>query len=508
MEQFFGRTMWTGLLGIFGFYVMGAVGFSTELSGILLALTTLFMAGISWKHLDHGISLAFLELFSNPHGILVSHEVFGVNVSLRMAIFAGVMLGWVGALLTKNARLNFKHPAWNIFVPLLGAVIIGWCVGLVRRSTGEVFSDGNAYLYLAYLLPILSIQWTGTAKSALLQVLTAGALWNAGLSFVLLFMFTHLQGDILSLTYTFFRDLRVAEITLLDSGAYRIFIQSQLFTIIFGFFLAAMVWVKKDLWKVLILGGLVYATVALGLSRSFWVGLVPTILFALVILYVQHKPTIKTGVKYIAAHSASMVIGMAMILTVALLPMPGLTISGGDLLDSFTERTSEEEDVAISSRWNLLGPMGEAIQEQPLLGHGFGKAITYITDDPRAREINPSGEWTVVAMEWGWLELWIKMGALGVIGFLYAGYMLIKHLWAYQKTEYAWLGLALSSMIMFIFATHMFSPYLNHPIGLGILLFVLPFLPKKKQAESVSTVSQSVVTSPKATAAVMTSTSS
>jgi O-antigen ligase len=152
--------------------------------------------------------------------------------------------------------------------------------------------------------------------------------------------------------------------------------------------------------------------------------------------------------------------------------------------------------------------MMEAIKDQPVLGHGFGKAITYITDDPRAREINPSGEWTVVAMEWGWLELWIKMGIMGVVGFLYLAYGFIRRLWAYQSTAHAWMGTALTAMILFIYATHVFSPYLNHPIGLGILLFVVPFLPNKKQAEAISTVSVKNVNAPMRSSAVAASESS
>jgi len=86
-----------------------------------------------------------------------------------------------------------------------------------------------------------------------------------------------------------------------------------------------------------------------------------------------------------------------------------------------------------------------------------------------------------VAMEWGWLELWLKMGVLGPLAFIFIAYELIRRLWSYKSTDLAWLGYALISIVVFLYATHVFSPYLNHPIGLGLLLFVIPFLPAKKQ---------------------------
>jgi hypothetical protein len=504
MKQFFGKTTWMALGIIASLYILAGIGFGTNLSPVILSIIGFASAALAFKKLDWAIGLMFLELFSNPHGILLSTNVSGISISLRMSIFAGIMAGWFVGFLLKRHELTLKNKEIDLFIPLMLAVAIGWVVGLLSRSPSEVFSDGNAYLYLAYLLPLLSVKWDDIKRMQLLQVLTASAVWIAGLSLSLVFVFTHLSGDILSLAYTFFRDLRVAEITLLDGGAYRIFIQSQAFVIIFGFFLAAMT-MKQKAWKYLLAGGLIYSTILLGLSRSFWVGLVPTVLVATVLLWRTHRPNVKQVGTYVGLHMGALIVGVLMILTAALVPVPGFLTSGGGLFNSFLNRTTESNDVAVSSRWNLLDPMAEAIKEQPLIGHGFGKEVTFITDDPRAREINPTGEWTVVAMEWGWLEIWIKMGALGVMGFLYLGYGLIRRLWEYQSTQYVWMGTALTAMVVFIFATHIFSPYLNHPIGLGILLFTLPFLPKKKQVEAINAVSEKKMERPMAASAVVAS---
>jgi hypothetical protein len=80
-------------------------------------------------------------------------------------------------------------------------------------------------------------------------------------------------------------------------------------------------------------------------------------------------------------------------------------------------------------------------------------------------------------MEWGWLELWIKMGIFGPIGFvaLFA-YITIASTRMF-KTEKAWIGVWVVGSSMFVYLTHFFSPYLNHPIGIGLILVFLIFLP-------------------------------
>jgi hypothetical protein len=504
MDQFFGRTTWRSL-GILGALLgLAVLGFVTELDLILLAIVGIITLVETSRKLEWGIYIAFLELFSNPHGIMLQAEVAGQNLSLRMAIFGAVMLGWGIHAFTHRRELHIDWKKLSWFVPLLLAIVIGWGVGISTRSFGEVFSDGNAYLYLLYLLPMLSVQWSQKTKRHLLQVLTAAGIWVSLISFALLFAFTHLHTGILSVLYSFFRDLRIAEITALDEGVYRIFIQSQLFVILGGMFLAALPKHENKKQNIL-LAAFVYAIVLMGMSRSFWVGIIPAVAVIGVFLLKTRKPSLKQVGEYLGWNVLAAVAGAVLLIGLTVIPVPGLQDIGGDIVGSFKERTTESNDAGISSRWNLLTPIVEGIKDQPILGHGFGKSVTYITDDPRAREINPDGTWTVVAMEWGWLELWLKMGIMGVLGFLYLGYQLAKEFWMQVSADDGWISITFIAAGVFLFATHTFSPYLNHPMGLGLLLFMLPFIHNKKQAEQVSTVSKSAKNVPLKTVAVVTS---
>ncbi|MBI4438058.1 O-antigen ligase family protein [Candidatus Uhrbacteria bacterium] len=485
MNQFFGRTFWTALGVSALLYALALVAYGSSLSVALLLTLALGTAILSYVRLERGLFLVFIELFSNPHGALITSELDGFSVSLRMALFAGVMVGWFIGWTTKRHRLNLTDGRARPFVLLGLAVTLGFVVGLIQREAVTVFRDGNAYLYLLYLLPILSVSWNARLRGELLQLLASGALWVSGLSLALLYVFTHFSPDVLLPTYAFFRDSRVAEITNLG-GVYRVFIQSQVFTIIFGLVLLSFSVFARNRRGLVLLSSLPIATALLALSRSFWIGIAVSLACMTVLLWQQLRPKVRHLLHVAGSSLSAVLLSIVLIALVVLFPLPAQDLTGYDLALALKERTANEDDVAVRSRWQLLAPMVESVLHSPLTGQGFGASVTFITDDPRVREIRPDGTWTTSSMEWGWLELWLKMGILGPAAFLYAAYELLKRLRGYQWTDQAWLFTALMSSLVFVFVTHFFSPYLNHPIGLGFLLFLVPFLPAKKPAEAVA----------------------
>ena len=111
-----------------------------------------------------------------------------------------------------------------------------------------------------------------------------------------------------------------------------------------------------------------------------------------------------------------------------------------------------------------------AVQSYPILGSGFGTTVTYISNDPRVREVSRTGEYTTYAFEWGWLDIWLKMGVIGLIGLLgllgYLGRIF------YRKAASNPLALAGLAVLVALAAINVFTPYLNHPLGLGMLILL------------------------------------
>jgi O-antigen ligase len=136
-------------------------------------------------------------------------------------------------------------------------------------------------------------------------------------------------------------------------------------------------------------------------------------------------------------------------------------------------RADLSEDAA-QSRWQLLPKLWEKIQERPWRGHGFGATVMYTTKDPRIVQ-KTGGSFTTYIFEWGWLDSWIKFGVLGIpvlLGWLlWLGWRASRIFG--DQSQIQW-GIYLSLLVFVV--VHAFTPYLNHPLGIGFLLFIEGFL--------------------------------
>ncbi|MBI4714073.1 O-antigen ligase family protein [Candidatus Uhrbacteria bacterium] len=483
IDQFFGKTFSIALASTFFLFLLSIIAYFFGGSLFFLTAVIVILTFLTARNPTTGLMGVFLELFSSPHGQLISTEMFSFNFSLRMAVFVGFFIGYVIYLLRKKLFPNFSKNSFFPLIALFLAVAFGFLNGFLLNTTIKSFQDGNAYLFLLYAIPILSIDWTSNDKRKILQVFSAGAIWNIVLSFLILYFFTHTSESLIKMSYVFLRDIRLAEITNLGGSLYRVFIQTQFFVFAFGAFILALLVklkTKHDILSATLLLGVIISTIIISLSRSFWIGIITALIVFIFLIFKFFRKTVKWKI-----FSFSLIIStffsVLFIFAVVLFPFPTQKVGGSELTDFFSKRITSADDVAISSRWKLLQPMTQAISKHPIFGNGFGKEVGFETDDPRAREIRPDGKWSTYAMEWGWLELWLKMGLLGPIGFLIVFVYLNKCLITLLKSEQSWLAIGLITSLIFLFTAHAFSSYLNHPIGLGFILFTFIFIPKNEK---------------------------
>ena len=466
-----------------------AIVFKTPLAPILLVALMFVVFVVTWQRLEYGLVAAFAELFSNSHGHLLHAEIGDVKFSLRMGIFVAVMLAYAIRSFAKRSSLPSLHDGrLSPFLGVLLAAVYGVAIGLPAHATGDVFADGNAYIFILYILPILAVSWNGASRQLLLQTLAAGATWAAALTVGLLFVFTHLSQDMLAATYTFIRDTRTGELTRFPNGLFRIFLQAQ--------FSVVVVWLLVAVYRLFArteihrgegaLQALALAALLMGLSRSFWVGVGAALFFVIAIAFGKKLVRATHMVKHGLLQGVWLIGAVAFLFLVILFPFPKSTVSWDSLGTLLSSRATDLDDVAVSSRWNLLPPLLEEIKEQPLFGKGFGEEVRFITDDPRARAISPDGTWSTYALEWGWLEIWLKMGIFGIAAFVWVFVASCRGLLAHLKDREPWIGVASIAALIMLFVAHFFSPYLNHPLGLGLLLFFVPFWKLKTPAERVA----------------------
>jgi hypothetical protein len=460
-------------------------------ASVSLVLLTIFALALGWltyTNLTLALMVVLLEIMIGGHGHLFSASFFGVPLSLRMVLFLVFMSVWVmswvrGVSSPIWSTLRTKTPFLTLFLPIL----LGGFFGFLQNGHGAWFDDVNSYATLLYIFPMASIAWTNEKKSLLLHTLAIGAIWVAFTTLALLFLFTHLQPSGIWVLYAFVRDARLFEVTLLSGpswlvaffgGApwyFRVFSQGQFFVCIF-FILWCIARVRGvvSLRKGFFVDVSCLAIIIASLSRSFWLGLVAagTVLLGFVLWGILQKEWGSKAVLKILGYYLMVVPCVAILLwAVIVFPLP----QKPDLLHSsfYKGQNDNTRDLAVSSRWNLLGPLSQSIAEHPVSGSGFGKQITYISDDPRLRAINPSGEYTTYRFEWGFHDIWLKMGLPGILA------MIAVLIWFFQRAFFAmlnrhaasWLAIGVSSAVVFLFVTHIFSPFINHPMGLAFLLF-------------------------------------
>lgn len=479
IQEFLGKPFRSAILGFVGLFVLSMIGYFSHSSLLILGLLGLATLVATFRKLEYGLAIAFLELLSNAHGYILYDSIGSVRISARMTIFLGIFLGWGLAILCRRTTLRLRDARYTPFLLLVLAIGVGGVIGLTRRSIMEVFQDGNAYLYLAYLIPIINVQWDSLKQRVVLQMLAAATVFTTAISLFILYAFTHLSQSFLRVLYVYLRDIRFAEMTHIGMGMYRIFEQTQVFAAVFGFILLERAFRKqnkKNRWILIGLLSCVFVAILIGMSRSFLFGFMAAMLVLLTWLIIGLKTSFRNWLLGIGSIFMSIMIAIVIIYGTVIFPFPHTRAAGEYLSGVFGERAIGT-DVAVSSRWNLLHPMLDLVKTNPILGNGFGQAVTFITDDPRIRAIHPDGSWTTTSMEWGWLELWLKMGILAPLGFLVVFIYVAYASSSLLRSDKAWVGIWVLEFMTFLYFTHLFSPYLNHPIGLGLILLSVLFVP-------------------------------
>ncbi|TAN58109.1 O-antigen ligase domain-containing protein [Patescibacteria group bacterium] len=446
---------------------------------------------VSFWRLEYGLLIALIELFIGSKGYLFSFDINGTVVSVRIAIFLIVITVWLTKKIFSKKVQGSKFwisnlSIWYIF--LFAALAVGLIQAIILRNNyGNIFFDFNAFLFFAYLFPLAEIlrekiNWERLGKAAI-----ASVSWVAIKTFLIFYVFAHGMWPYTPMVYKWIRDTGVGEITKMDQAFYRIFFQGQIYELLALIIILGIIGhlinkglgirdkglANKRYW---LLGAGLTAVVILSFSRSFWVGGAAGI-FALVFLLIFVLKAKWRAIGIFSLYSIS-IFAIGFILIFALMNIPPRKGKPASLSSLVSERATTQEAAGLS-RMELLKPLWTGILKHPIIGSGFGASITYNSKDPRILQNNPSGEYTTFAFEWGYLDLWYKMGILGPLAYLgligsasFALWRVIK-----EKSEMVLAGINVQAMSLGVFAAlialaavHFFTPYLNHPLGIGFVI--------------------------------------
>jgi len=466
--------------------ILSAVGLSfPAVNQIIFGLLVLASLILTFYSLEYGLLVILAELFIGSLGHLFYLNIGGGQLTIRIALWLVLMFVFAWRFLTQIIKQKVRSAYWlslksfpgkKFFGVLFLFILIGLINGLIRgQAPALIFADFNAWLYFLLLLPLIVVYGDlNEDKAARLQtVFLAAVIWLGLKTLFLLFIFTHNSSwapDI----YYWLRKTLVGEMTPTTGGWPRIFIQGQIFSAI-AFFLVFWsglarfkfkeFFCRKNLWP-LFAAALFLSSVLISFSRSFWVGLLVALFFSLILVWRLYS--FKKAITAAGWLAGVAVLGFLLIyLTV---DFPYWRTNSGNLSSVFLERVKSDNEPALASRWSLLPILMKEIKKEPFFGQGYGATVTYFSRDPRILQNSPTGEYKTYAFEWGYLDIWLKLGIFGLLAYLFLLFKLLATglKAGFKHNNYIYFGL--SAGLVFIAVTHTFTPYLNHPLGIGFLV--------------------------------------
>lgn len=449
------------LLSFLGHYdpVVGQVLF-------IAAVTAFFV--VSLKNLELAVLIALAEIFVGSKGYLFSFVYDNIVFSFRLAAFTVLFLVSLWQIKNLERQAILKLVEWAKPILIMGLVVfLSFIRGLISGyGFWQVFFDANAYFFLGLLLPLFIVTQKNEFSERVVNLLFYCAVYLSGKTLLLLYFFTHRFGFFIPDLYQWVRDSGVGEITWTTTEARRIFIQSQIYVLVAW-------WVETTrresnysvlkMIKTTLVLSLFMSALLISFSRSFWLGLLLSM--GIVGLWRLYYREFRELAILIVMSITSFILGIIIIIGVMKIPLPLPSTSGG--LD-LSERLQIEE--AASSRWNLLTPLWSAVQRNIFWGAGFGSSVVYTSNDPRVRSTHSDGQYRTTAFEWGYLDIWLKIGFLGLAVY---GWIIWKIFSAARQTSNlhsSVMGLLIG--LIAVMAVHIASPYLNHPLGLGLVLLL------------------------------------
>jgi len=441
--------------------VLSFIAHQTELiNQVLFILIGLGVLALSFYRLEYAFYILLTELFIGSKGYLFFINLADERISIRIAIFTAIFLGWFIQAAFKKHRQFFTSRHLPYYLAFSIFLIIGTTSGFLNSDFKNVFFDLNGWLYFLLAPIFYSVLKDKKVIENSLSILLSSASYLSIKTLLLLLAFSH-QWTFLNLerVYKWVRDSGVGEITLVSDSFYRIFFQAHVYVLTAFFLALAFIVLKASYHKVSLnlVVILTSTTILASLSRSFWLGLGAGLLLMAILLMAKFKFSLKKVLKL------GFVIIVMFILEAGFLYL----ITGSFNQQAITHRLgSPTEEAAASSRLRQLGPLFSAIKDMPLLGSGFGRQVSYISDDPRVRQQSPEGWYTTTAFEWGYLDIWLKVGLLGLLAYLCLIFIILK-----DSLKDGLYGLGIIAALTAVLITNIFSPYLNHPLGIGLVIW-------------------------------------
>ncbi len=444
-------------LALLGLEATSVLGYAVPgLRGPILLIVAVGVGWLSWRRPWVVALMGLAELLVGGKGQLLFVTLGGFTISLRYVLFGTLLLMAIRNWNHLYQGMKDRPTGWRWPIALGLWVIIAIIWGLVQGyPISRVFTDGNAYVMLA-VVPLWSLfvvaqqRWREWVVTILLAGLTIVGLKGM----ILESIFGRDPAWLLSV-YHWVRATGVGEIAPITGNVYRVFMQSQVYSVLALLVVAALM-LKERLprWTLWPLAAGCTAFL-MSLSRTFWLGAAVGIICLLLLLLLERQWRVLK--MWWPIVPLSIVIGFVAFSWSVNFPYPWPT--GDRPASVFQARLTEGgSGDASAARRNQVAPLWHEISQNPIFGRGVGAQATFYNPDPRIR-----GWRTTSAFELGYFDWWLKFGLIGLVLLMAWLWRIVRSAWS---SPWRW---AIISSTAALAAIHITSPYLNHPLGIGWL---------------------------------------
>jgi len=478
------------LLSLLLIEILSLIGFNYNIiNQIIFIILTIGVFILSLYKLKYGFYIIIPEIIIGSKGYLYFLEISNFKFSIRIAIWFSLMLAWaikifIYYLKNKSININFiKSSYFKYFLIFFIFILIGAFNGYYNHNNlKNLFFDINGWIYFLLIFPIFENIKDEKFLYNIKNIFIGSIIWLSVKTLLILYIFTHIFNFTENI-YLWIRNTGIGEITIMPTGFPRIFFQSHIYILIGLFFIFVLYkkisinfnkysdFFKKENFKYIFLFIIFISSIVISLSRSFWVGGLSALIFLWLIMLFFEKINVKKFIYFNLILFLFLILSVLLILLITKISIPK-QIEGINMATIIKDRAAEVSgESALSSRQTLLPILLNKIKESPLLGKGYGTIVTYKSSDPRILKNESSGLYSTYSYEWGWLDIWIKIGLGGLIIYIILLFKIIINSWKIYFNQNAIIFLGVLLSIICLSTVNIFSPYLNHPLGISLVIF-------------------------------------
>ncbi len=439
---------------------------------IILFLVVIVLA--IWK-----TEWAFLFLifeFLTSHG---GHLFEFKDISFRMAIFMAVIIIWLGKkIIHLEPILALRGKLGLSFAIFLILVVLGIWHGLIKGNKSDIlFGDAVNYSYVLLFLPLAELLQKKFFEKRVLEIVGGAIIGLAFFSLFSLFLFVngieYVHGPYGY--YWWIREALTGKVTLMNYNFHRIATPVHLVVLpIFLVYLSFLLLKNqlKNKKTVIFLAVLASLILLINFGRAYFLGILGGLFFLFL------KTTFR---RWLILVSLVLVVLVAELFLIFLLCSRGRAVGADVLVLRFGSIFEPTEELSGLTRTMRLGSIINLLLKNPILGTGLGTTIKYV--DPLT---NKSA--ITYNLDWGYLEMWLELGLIGFLGFLYFLIKIFINGW--QKIQESVNNLLRQRLIIGLIAglfalvvATITGPYLFHGLGISFLTFCAAYLSSRRQEE-------------------------